>query len=51
VRYLFVRDPQASDLERFTSFYHAWSALACDALRRLARERSLDLVSFPRLHR
>jgi glycogen synthase len=47
VRYLFVRDPQPSDLERFTSFYHAWSALACDALRRLTQERGLDLVSFP----
>jgi glycogen synthase len=47
VRYLFVRDPQEPDLERFSSFYHAWSALVCDALRQLAQADGLDLVEFP----
>ncbi len=47
VRYLFVRNPTDGDLERFTSFYHAWSALVCDALRGLIAQRGLDLVAFP----
>jgi glycogen synthase len=47
VRYAFAPEPAADQIARFGSVYHAWSAAACDELRRLYPDGGPDLVEFP----
>jgi glycosyltransferase involved in cell wall biosynthesis len=44
VRYAFAHEPTPEQVERFRSVYHAWSAAACEELRRLYPDGGPDLI-------